>query len=236
MKDGLNEPGDLFSKPPKASSVRTRVVQEVGKFAKDHGQSPPGPVSPRARKLLEKAEQAILTQQQREIVASDGFVGLFKGLIGVLIETKAGAPFRQEYRRKMAAIVLGEPYGDTGIIIDAIEALTKLAVCSIKEDKYGQAQRDVKLIIRTFTNTVTKLEGFKKSVGIHWTDIERKSESPETETILTALRDGLTELIRAFGDYSEDLRLSQSEMRMAREAATSTPTPGSVVPEMAQKK
>jgi len=136
----------------------------------------------------------------------------------------------------MAAVVLGQPYGDVGIIVDAIDALTRLAVCSLKEDKYGNVQRDVKLIIRTFTTTVTQLEGFKKSLGVHWTDIEKKQESPEADAILVALKGGLNELVTAFGDYSEDLRLSQSEMRMAREAATPAPTPAPVRPEMEQRK
>jgi nucleoporin NDC1 len=138
----------------------------------------------------------------------------------------------------MAAIVLGQPYGDVGVIVDAIDALTRFAVCSLKEDKYGNVQRDVKLIIRTFTNTVTKLEDFKKSIGVHWTDIEKIQESPETDTILVALKSGLEKLIEAFGDYSEDLRLSQSEMRMAREAATPAPATASapVRPEMEQRK
>jgi len=34
-----------------------------------------------------------------------------------------------------------------------------------------------------------------------------------------ALKSDLQELIAAFGDYAEDLRLSQSDMRLARHAA-----------------
>ena len=116
--------------------------------------------------------------------------------------------------------MLGSPYGDVGIIVDAIDSLTRLAVCSLQEDKYGNVQRDVKRIIQTLTMTVTKLETFKKSIGFHWTDVQAKRDSPEVDTILTALKEGLNQLIEAFGDYSEDLRLSQSEMRMARKAAT----------------
>src|SRR6202011_5026906 len=119
---------------------------------------------------------------------TQGFVGRFKDLICSFLQTCSGKPFRQEYRRKLAAIVLGQPYGDVGVIVDAIDALTRFAVCSLKEDKYGNVQRDVKLVIRTFTTTVTRLEGFKKSIGIHWTDIEKKQESPETDTILVALK------------------------------------------------
>jgi nucleoporin NDC1 len=138
----------------------------------------------------------------------------------------------------MAAIVLGQPYGDVGIIVDAIDGLTRFAVCSLKEDKYGNVQRDVKLIIRTFTTTVTKLEKFKQDLGVHWTDVEKKQQSPEADAILVALKGGLSQLVEAFGDYSEDLRLSQSEMRMAREAATPAPAPASapVRPEMEQRK
>jgi len=236
LKDGVNKPGDIFSKPLKPASTAPRVVEAVGKFAKNHGQSPPGALSPRSRGLLEKAEGAVLTPDQKEALTNQGFVGLFREWISWLLQTVAGKPFRQEYRRKMAAVVLGQPYGDVGIIVDAIDALTRLAVCSLKEDKYGNVQRDVKLIIRTFTTTVTQLEGFKKSLGVHWTDIEKKQESPEADAILVTLKGGLNELVTAFGDYSEDLRLSQSEMRMAREAATPAPTPAPVRPEMEQRK
>ncbi len=238
LKDGLNQPGDLFSQPSKPGSTGPRVVQAVGNFAKSHGQSPPGAVSPRSRKLLEKAEEAVLTPEQKKALATQGLVGLFREWISWLLQTSAGKPFRQEYRRKMAAIVLGQPYGDVGIIVDAIDGLTRFAVCSLKEDKYGNVQRDVKLIIRTFTTTVTKLEKFKQDLGVHWTDVEKKQQSPEADAILVALKGGLSQLVEAFGDYSEDLRLSQSEMRMAREAATPAPAPASapVRPEMEQRK
>jgi nucleoporin NDC1 len=235
LKDGLKQPGDIFGKPPKPGSIGVHV-QAVGNFAKDHGQSPPGALSPRSKKLLEKAEGIILTKEQKEALASQGFVGLFKDWFGWLLQTGAGKPFRQEYRRKLAAIVLGQPYGDVGVVVDAIDALTRFAACSLKEDSYGNVQRDVKLIIRTFTNTITKLERFKKSIGVHWTDVEKKQESPETDTILVALKSGLDTLIKDFGDYSEDLNLSQSEMRMAREAATPAPATAPARPEMEQKK
>jgi len=62
-------------------------------------------------------------------------------------------------------------------------------------NKYGNVQRDVKLIIQTLTASVTKLEAFKSSLPFHWTDVEKKRESPEVDTILAALKAGLTELI-----------------------------------------
>ena len=41
----------------------------------------------------------------------------------------------------------------------------------------------------------------------------------EVDELLDALKDGLRELIAAFGQYSSDLRLTRADMRMAREAA-----------------
>lgn len=161
-----------------------------------------------------------MTPKQKGEVAKGGLGAFIRDWATWILKTNFGWPFRQEYRRRIANVVLGSPYGDIGIIVDAIDSLTRLAVCSLQEDKYGNVQRDVRKIIQTLTATVTKLEKFKTSIGFHWTDVEKKQQSPDADIILTALRGGLNQLIEAFGNYSEDLRLSQSEMRMAREAAT----------------
>ncbi|TVY18304.1 Nucleoporin [Lachnellula arida] len=220
LKDGLNAPGDIFSASPTGKTESQRAVEAVGRFAKRHGQSPPKSISPRSKQLLIKAESAVLTREQQEAVSKQGLGGLIKGWFLILVKSSLGWPFRQEYRRRVATVVLGTPYGDVGVIEDAIDALTRLAVCSLAEDKYGNVQKDVKMIIQTFTRAVIVLEGFKTTIGIHWTDVEHKQESPEVDTILETLKSGLNELVGAFGDYSQDLRLSQSEMRQAREAAT----------------
>ena len=226
LKDGLKQSGDIFT----ALNTKNKgVAQAVGSYAKAHGQSPPGS-SPNTKKLLARAESAVLTPEQRKEIDANGVTGLFKERALRFIQSSFGWPFRQEYRRRISAVVLGSPYGDVGIIVDAIESLTRFAVYSLSEDKYGNVQRDVKLIIQTLTASVTKLEAFKSSLPFHWTDVEKKRESPEIDTILAALKAGLTELIEAFGNYSEDLRLSQSEMRLAREAAT----PARVGREMAE--
>ena len=216
MSKPIRPGGDIFQTPSKSLSTTDNLIQGVGSLAKNFGQSPPSSVSPKARKLLENAESVVLTPEQQEA----GLGAFFKEKAILFLKTGLGRPFRQEYRRRIAAIVLGSPYGDVGIIVDAIGALTRLAVNSLAEDKYGNVQRDVKLIIQTLTTTVMKLEQFKNTLGFHWTDVEKKRDSPEVDMILTVLRDGLNELIQNFGDYSEDLRLSQNDMRMAREAAT----------------
>lgn len=220
LRDGVNQPGDIFTSTPKPKTETGRGVEAVGRFAKRHGQSPPGPLSPKSKQLLMKAEGALLTPEQQQALSSQGVTGLFRERLVVFLQTSLGWPFRQEYRRRMAAIVLGTPYGDVGIFVDAVDALTRFAVCSLTEDKYGNVQKDVKTVILTFTKIILQLEQFKWKIGVHWTDIEKKQESPEVDTILAALRSGLNELIAAFGGYAGDLKLSQAELRKARDAAT----------------
>lgn len=211
-------PGDLFGKAPRGNR-RNRVEKELSETAKALGQSPEGNISPKARKLLESAESAILTPEQKAKIEAGGVVGLFRERATKFLQTPAGVPFRQEYRRKLAAIVLGHPFGDVGIIVDAVDSMTRFSVASLTEDKYGNVQRDVPLIIRTLTTVITKLEKFQRELKFHWTDVEKKKECPEVDAVLVAMKTGLTELINAFGDYSSDLRLSPAEMRAARDAA-----------------
>lgn len=204
------------SLPPKSRGAS--ITQTVGAIAKTHGQSPSAPP---ARKFVEQASAA-LPVEARELLTPAGIWSFLTPYATQILQSPMGWPFRQEYRRRIAAVVLGSPYGDAGMIVDAIDSLTRLAVSSLKEDPYGNVQRDIPTIIRTFTTTVSKLESFRQDLGTHWTDIEKKQESPETDTIVAALKGGLHELLAAFGDYSEDLRLSQRDMREAREAATPT--------------
>lgn len=218
LKDGITSSGDLFGNPQRRS--KSRVADELSSSAKALGQSSSSSsLSPKARRLFESAEAAVLSPEQKAKVESEGFVGLIKDWVILFFRSPIGTSFRQEYRRKLAAVVLGSPFGDIGIIVDAVDALTRFSVCSLSEDKYGNVQRDVPLIIRTFTTTITKLENFRTSLQFHWTDVEKKRECPEVEEVMVALKTGLTELITAFGDYSHDLKISPSELRLAKLAA-----------------
>ncbi|KAI6710787.1 nuclear envelope protein [Diplocarpon mali] len=217
-KDGLKEPGDLFTKPKRSA------VGEIGEYAKLQGQSPHGPSSPTAKKAI-KALEGIMIPREQAGPAAGSVCGWLKDLALRVLQSAVGTPFRQEYRRKISAIVLGQPFGDVGIIVDAVDAVTRFSVCSLNEDKFGNVQRDVNLIIKTLTSTITKLEAFKEKLGFHWTDVERKKESPEVDIVLAALKSGLNEMVTAFGNYREGLGLSESDVRIARLAATSIPNP-----------
>ncbi|PBP19503.1 nuclear envelope protein [Diplocarpon rosae] len=217
-KDGLKEPGDLFMKPKRSA------IGGVSEYAKLRGQSPPGPSSPTAKKAIKALEGIMIPREQRG-PAAGSVGGWLKELALRFLQSAVGTPFRQEYRRRISAVVLGQPFGDVGIIVDAVDAVARFSVCSLKEDKFGNVQRDVSLIIKTLTSTITKLEAFKESLSFHWTDVEKKKESPEVDVVLAALKSGLGDLVTAFGDYYQDLGLSQSDMRMARLAATSAQKP-----------
>jgi nucleoporin NDC1 len=223
--DGINASGDIFTNPPLEKGKSRRAAVAMGRFVKGHGQSPPESISSKSKSLLSKAEETVLSQQQQQSLSQQGVTGLFRKQFIQILESPLGWPFRQEYRRRLTATVLGAPYGDVGIIVDAIDSLTRFAVGSLTEDKFGNVQKDVKAIMLAFTSAIVKLESFRRDIGIHWTDVQRKQECPEVDTILAALRGALNALIDAFEEYATDLKISRTEMRMAKEAATAPNAP-----------
>lgn len=219
LSDGLRKSGDIFTKSPPPQKESQRSVEAIGRFAKRHGQSPNEGLSSKSKALMSKAEDSVLSERQKQALSAQGVAGLFREQITWFLQTKFGWPFRQEYRRRIAAVVLGTPYGDVGIIVDAIDALSRFAVASLTEDKFGNVQKDLRTIILTFTDAIEGLERFRGTIGVHWTDVEGLQKSPEVDTILAALKGGLGALIGSFGDYAQDLKLSLGDMRRAREAA-----------------
>ena len=224
VEDGFQASGDIFTAPAQEETKRRRAAVAMGRFVKSYGQSPPEAGS-KSKMLLSKAEEAVLSQQQRQSFSQQGLMGLFGKRIMQILESPVGWPFRQEYRRRITATVLGFPYGDVGIIVDAIDSLTRFAVLSLTEDQYGNVQKDVKSIILTFTAAIVKLESFRAQIGIHWTDVEPNKECPEVDNILAALRGALNALIDAFGEYASDLKITRADLRKAKEAASVTKTP-----------
>ncbi|KAJ4307214.1 hypothetical protein N0V88_000593 [Collariella sp. IMI 366227] len=88
-----------------------------------------------------------------------------------VLHTALGWPFRRHYRRRLARAVLGEPYGEPSLYVNAAWAVGGLAVHSLREDKYGNVQRDVAGLVRSLTGLVGKLEGFR-GLKTDWTDVE----------------------------------------------------------------
>ncbi len=200
----LNEkPDGIFMPSPTPSSKAINAAEKVGQFARSHGQSEP--------KDLNVAR--VVTPFY------DALLSFIRDKATVLLKMPVGVPFRLVFRSSIAGIVLGAPYGELSIIVNAIDAISRLAIHSLKEDTYGNVQRDVRKIVKTFTNAIEDIEGLKKTLDFHWTDVERVRECPEVDAVLSELRDGLRRILVAFEQYSTELGITMKELRLAREAA-----------------
>lgn len=220
LKEGLQSPGDIFTTAPGPSSPVQGVSRAMQKFAKSRGQSPSSGFSPKAKKLLQAAEGVILTKEQRQALSNIYSGGPLNTWLLRFLQSYLGWPFRQEYQRALAIVVLGTPYGDVGIIIDAIESLTKLVICSLTEDQFGEVQRDLKAIILKLTSTINSLEDFITSINVHWTDVSAVKKSPEVDQLLDSLKKSLSGILAAFEKYSEDIGLSKHDLKIAKKAAS----------------
>jgi len=206
----------IFHPTPQKPKFVSAVEKAVTNVATSPGQG--SQLSPTAKKVYETGRQQLLRAQQG-LTGSDDPQSIFKSVALKIITSSFGWPFRQEYRRRVANAVLGGPYGEPSLYINAASALSLLAEHSLVEDKYGNVQRDVAAIIRTLTTVVKKLHDFKEGLVPHWTDVNNGRQCPEVEDILQVLKDALARLITEFGPYARDLRLSLTDMRLAREAA-----------------
>ena len=135
-----------------------------------------------------------------------------------------GTLFRQTFQRRLAAVILGSPYSELASILNAIDAISTLAYASLKEDQFGTANKDIPIIIRTFTSVINNIDRMVKTMPVHWTDIDfieadglgRRVE--DVEFIKKHLTTNLRRLLDAFGNYAEDMGLGKAELTAARQA------------------
>lgn len=205
----------LLSTPTK-KTLRSEVEKVVGQNAMSPGQR--SRLSPIVQKGLADAKGAV-DSFARQAAGTDNPNNAFHHWTRRALDSPFGAPFKQTFSRRLTTVVLGTPYAEPSLVINAISALTRLAVFSLAEDSYGNVQRDVSTIIRTFTAVTTKLERFKADFPVHWTDFGGSRECAEVDAVLATLKEGLKQLIANFGPYARDLRLTFADMRHAREAA-----------------
>ncbi|KAI1488908.1 nucleoporin protein Ndc1-Nup [Biscogniauxia mediterranea] len=222
------QPRERLVQPPKAGDVFVPPPTPTGlRPLGSPGKSPAESLVPGMRKKAVEMADHLMTKQQQEAFRPETISGLFQTLsVNVLRTPFVGPFFQQVFSRRLTKAVFGTPYADVSVYVNAAYSLSRLSVCSLTEDIYGNVQRDVPSIIRTFTMVIKKLEKFRDEFPVHWTDLSGSRESEEVNELLDALKDGLGELIAAFGQYSSDLRLTRADMRLAREAAEKRATPG----------
>jgi len=201
---------------PQQKTFRGEIEKAVSQAATSPGQR--SRLSPLAKKALLDAKGKLAVMKQ-EATSSRNPDSPFGYTTHRFLGSPFGSPFRQEFGRRLNAAILGTPYGEVSLYINATTALSQLAAHSLLEDRYGNVQRDISAIIRTLTTVTRKLEAFKATFPTHWTDVEGKKDAPEVDAILGALKESLSELITTFGPYSRDLRLGLTDMRLAKEAA-----------------
>ncbi|KAH6896941.1 nucleoporin protein Ndc1-Nup [Thelonectria olida] len=210
----------IFNSRSTSRSMRGEVEKRLSQVARSPGSSPASKLSPIAKKTFKEAKDRVLTKEQQEMVSPEHLKSQFEQWILRLMEVDVLASlFQHDFRTQFAAAVLGTPYAEPTLLINAIHVLCELSVHSLAEDQFGNVHRDVPSIIRTLTSVINKLEVFRSSFPIHWTDIKGKRESPEVDEVLKALRTGLDQVVTKFEPYSNDLRLTLGDIRHAKEAA-----------------
>lgn len=214
--------------PPQ--SRRDMIGSSIGAMAKSYGQSPPrkrpssSAIQPQAERYLSAARNKLLTQGQQETFAPSNLKARLHRYLVRFLHSPLGAPFRQPRRRRVCAIVLGSPHSQFLPIVDAIDALSHLAIASLTEDRYGRVAPDIPVLIRTYIRTAKTLDAFQRDLPPHWTDVgpqeaEKERKVDEVDVVLRALREGLVTVLQGFEPYLKDIGMSGTEIKDARMVA-----------------
>jgi nucleoporin NDC1 len=211
----LTEPpkdDNIFLGHPRPTNKSEWVKRYANEVVKEHGLHPDW-TSP----VKQKAMSVIGNRRPSEHPTT-----LFYQRLAQLLRSPAGALFRKTFQRRAATVILGSPYSEVPLIIDAIDSITRLLICSLKEDNYGKVQADVPQVVRTFTSTINSIKNYLAETPPHWTDVyfEEEKEVPEdVKLVLNCLEDRLGELLSAFSLYLKDVGVTGEELVAAKEAA-----------------
>lgn len=222
----------VFTPVKQDPSFRGMAKSRINNFVKSQG-SHPGASNP-AKQIMDKGATEIRDRANLQ-------PGVIKiragGYATVILRSRAGVPFRQTFQRRVTAVVCGTPYSRLSIISDAITAISKLAARSISEDQPGQVQKDIPALARTLAGALRDIEAFLASTEPHWTDVEfqeaHRRSAVEVESVIESLRNGLEEILRAFGEYFGAMGVPEAEVGRWR-AVVGTDQGEPTTPEMAQ--
>lgn len=239
---------NIFAASPKATSRQDKFGEAFGATARAYGQSPGWTPKARARvrQVLDQASTTMLSPERKQkLLASSEELKLLTGgpsathkpenlnpVVARFLRSPVGKFLQQTYARRLSSIVLDTPHSSLALIVDVVDALTRLLIASLAEDQYGKVQADVPSVVRLFTQAITTLEAFGHQGGLdaHWTDIsfppssnpEAQAEArkvPEVELVLDTLKSGLGDLLTSFKPYLRDIGLVGKDLKLAKEAA-----------------
>ena len=175
-------------------------------------------------------EQAAKQMETKLLEPSKGLVDQW---MYALRQSPVGWIFNPSNAAKINATLLGSPYGNAAVVVDVVEALTKMQVASLTEDTYGKATPTVPDTVRTFTKTLNLIEDYvsQNKQGV-------TGGIEEVEIIIERLRASLKELLSAFQVYLIDQGLGIAELNQAKkaiQAASSKPPPSQEKPKSQPK-
>jgi nucleoporin NDC1 len=207
---------DPIAAPYQHADTRLGQIEDAtSRIARTHS-SPNNPQYAWASEAL-KMSQATANQAARE---AETYLTSNKAK---LARSPLGWPFRISLARTAKIVINGAPTSRYYLILNAIATLTNLTVLSLKEDAYGQFQKEVPDIIRAFTAAIGKVEAYVAGLKPHWTDVDMLSRPEaewrkivEVEEVQARLREGLERMLRAFGEYLVSLDMSKVEIAEAK--------------------
>ncbi|TFB04642.1 Nucleoporin NDC1 [Trichoderma ghanense] len=207
----------IFTSQSRQTPLQAGIEKALERLARNPGSTPASELSPIARRTWQSAKDRVLSREQQEAVSPDHLKDQAQQFATSLLSIGwIGGLIRQDFRTQFAAAVLGSPYAEPTLYANAATALCQLAVNSLAEDSYGNVHRDVPTIIRTLTSIIKKVEALKEQFPLHWTDIKGTKDCPEVGELLVALKTGLEQVVSKFEPYSTDLRLTRTDLRIAK--------------------
>lgn len=224
-RDPLIEEKPILAKGAKPSNKRERAQKIVKKIAVAYGKEPDWTESVRqnAKTGLEWGVDQAVSNETKQQLLSGNILSLVQQWAAPILRLPVGAPFRSTFDHRTEAVILSTPYSQVAPIIDAIDSISRLLICSLKEDTYGEVQADVPLVVRTFTVTIEIIKGFIATAPPHWTEVyftdRKRRPSEPVQLVLRCLEDRLGELLGAFSLYLEDVGVTGEELLAARIAA-----------------
>ncbi|KAF2262292.1 nuclear envelope protein-like protein [Lojkania enalia] len=218
--------GQVIAPNPVPSSKLKLIEDTTARIARTHS-SPQNAQNAAARELI-KATQGKFSEGAKQ---AESQWQIYKHKFA---SSPLGWPWRQSLHRTANTVVNGAPYSRQFLICNAVTALTNLAVASLKEDEFGQFQKQVPEIVRAFTVAIKKIEAYIQGLVVHWTDIDTlalpeadRKRVPEVELVVDCLKVGLERVLGAFNEYLSAMEMSKTEIQEAKKYAARPPAPAS---------
>ncbi|KAL1302231.1 hypothetical protein AAFC00_002656 [Neodothiora populina] len=208
---------NILNAPAPATSGMEVVQNGIGAVAKHYGSSAgASPINATTKLLGYNGNHVPIgvpkqLQPALQSAKKNAKVGDLRSLFGKL--------FRRPFGRQVNAVVFGVPYSNASRIANAIQSISNLVVFSLKEDRLGQVQKDIALVVRTLMKMIEDVQQLLQTLPPHWTDVgfDGTRQSPDISELLSITQTGLEKILLVFGEYSDELGLSKGEIRKAKQ-------------------